>query len=308
MQQSGCDPSMAAIGIQHNVFPLEHSLRGDQQDAIPRQPPLVTPASAASPFFLAYIPSLDTCMPIDPQQVGAGPSRAGPLPTNDCIWLHDAWVPFVHAQDAQNPSYAQVVGQETATSSPPTPQQSTPPPPTPKEGIDEFCLLVFGPHPRHTSLRSAKFAVAQVMRLTTPPIVLPLLAGRWHQPKKPSKKSARSSICINVDRSHAIHITAQQEQQLSKLLRQQYKWRCLLLKNKDAFHHQELQELQPIANPAQQQLPATRLADSSARANSSCTYGGLAASKGWPKGFTPSSRFSCCSHTASAEPVFSTPS
>ena len=160
----------------------------------------------------------------------------------------------MRAQDAQNPSYAQVVGQETATSSPPTRQQSTPPAPTPKEGIDEFCLLVFGPHPRHTSLRSAKFAVAQVMRLTTPPIVLPLLAGRWHQPKKPSKKSARSSICINVDRSHAIHITAQQEQQLSKLLRQQYKWRCLLLKNKDAFHHQELQELQPIANPAQLQL------------------------------------------------------
>ena len=195
MQQSGCDPSMAAIGIQHNVFPLEQSLRGDQQDAIPRQPPLVTPARAASPFFLAYIPSLDTCMPIDPQQVGAGPSRAGPLPTNDCIWLHDAWVPFVRAHDAQNPSYAQVVGQETAASSPPTRQQSTPPPPTPKEGIDEFCLLVFGPHKRHTNLRSAKFAVAQVMRLTHPLLYcLCWLAGgtspRSHPRNQPDPPSA----------------------------------------------------------------------------------------------------------------------
>lgn len=176
MQLSGRDQQEAAIGILHRVSPSDHSPRGDQQDAAPlRQPTLVTPASTASPFFLAYIPCLDTYMHIDPQQIGAGPSRGGPLPTPDCIWFNDAWRPFVRIEDHHNPSYAQVVGQDTLATSPPSTQEEhSPAPPARREPADDFALLVFGPHPRHTDIRSAKLAVAQAMRQTNPPIVVPL--------------------------------------------------------------------------------------------------------------------------------------
>ena len=136
----------------------------------------------------------------------------------------------------QNPSFARVFGQETVVPSPPPHQQSTRIPSTPKQPTDEFSSIVFNHHPRHTQPRQCKICRGPCDAANPlPPFVLPLLAGRWHQPEEPAQKSAKSSMCINDDRSKAVHLTAQQEQQRSKLIHQQYKWRSLLPKSKHPF-------------------------------------------------------------------------
>ena len=231
MMQSGSAQPMADLGILHSV--VVHPTRGDQQDApCQGQPQLVTPVAHASTMFLAYIPCLDRYMEIDALNIGAGPSTAPPLPTPHCIWLEDAWRPFEKIQDNLHPSqctYAQMAGQ-----APPAQVD-----PAPLRPAVEFSLLVFGPHPRHTTLQSVRFKLTQLMRLTTPSVVVPLLAGRWHQQQRSTKRPGQAAACFTLESTLATSVTAQQEQQLSQLLRQQHRWRCVFLKNKEAVHHKK---------------------------------------------------------------------